>query len=145
MLSIICQEPPQEIPPMTKVMWRRPDRQRHIRARGIPWTCSSTYPETKICLSTVHYIMPFNHSSDISRGLSPTTFLWRKSTQGSKLISFLGMKGIFLFYPLCWHSSLLDRFFLTLTTNPHDCSQLPNHERHGKPKHSKSPNEQRAL
>ena len=45
----------------------------------------------------------------------------------------------------CRHSSLLDRFFLTLTTNAHDCSQLPNHERHGKPKHSKSPNGHRAL
>ena len=76
-----CREPPREIPPMTKVMWRRPDRQRQIRTRGIPWTCSSIYPETKICLSTVYYIIPFNLSSDIiSRGLSPATFLWRKST-----------------------------------------------------------------
>ena len=31
-------------------------------------------------LSTVYYIMPFTNSSDINRGLSPTTFLWRKST-----------------------------------------------------------------
>ena len=78
--SVPCQEPPREIPPMTKVVQRRPDRQRWIRTQGIPWTCSSIYPKTKICLSTVYYIMPFNHSSDISRGLSLTTFLWRKST-----------------------------------------------------------------
>ena len=51
-----CREPPREIPPMTKVMWRRPDRQRQIRTRGIPWTCSSIFPETKICLSIVYYI-----------------------------------------------------------------------------------------
>ena len=31
-------------------------------------------------LSTVYYIMPFTNSSDISRGLSPTTFLCKKST-----------------------------------------------------------------
>ena len=31
-------------------------------------------------LSTVYYIMPFTNSSDINRGLSPTTFLWKKST-----------------------------------------------------------------
>ena len=92
-----CQEPPWEIPSITKVTRRRPDRQRQIRTRGTPWTCSSIHPETKICLSTVYYIMPFNHSSDVSRGLSPTTFLWIKSTQGSKLIRLLGMKGIFLF------------------------------------------------
>ena len=30
-------------------------------------------------LSTVYYIMPFTNSSDISRGLSPTTFIWKKS------------------------------------------------------------------
>ena len=35
--------------------------------------------QTKICLSTVYYIMPFTNSSDINRGLSPTTFLWKKS------------------------------------------------------------------
>ena len=31
-----CREPPWEIPPMTKVMWKRPDRQRQIRPRGTP-------------------------------------------------------------------------------------------------------------
>ena len=45
-----CWEPPQEIPPMTKVMRRRSDRRRWIRTRGIPWTCSSIYRKTKICL-----------------------------------------------------------------------------------------------
>ena len=53
---------------------------RRIRTLGTPSTCSSIYPETKVCLSTVYYIMPFTNSSDINRGLSPTTFLWRKST-----------------------------------------------------------------
>lgn len=31
-----CREPPREIPPMTKVMRKRPDRQRQIRPRGTP-------------------------------------------------------------------------------------------------------------
>ena len=35
-------------------------------------------PKTKICLS--YYFVPFTNSSDIYRGLSPTTFLWKKST-----------------------------------------------------------------
>ena len=68
-----CQEPPREIPPMTKVMRKRPDRQRWIRPQGNPWICSSIYPKTKICLS--YYFGPFTNSSDINRGLCPTTFL----------------------------------------------------------------------
>ena len=32
-------------------------------------------PQTKICLSTVYYVMPFTNSSGINRGLSLTTFL----------------------------------------------------------------------
>ena len=71
-------EPAREFPPMTKVMWRGPDMQRQIRTRGAPWTCSSIYPKTRICLS--YYFVPFTNSSDINRGLSPTTFLWKKST-----------------------------------------------------------------
>ena len=59
-----CQEPPQEIPPMTKVMRKRPDRQRRIRPQGTPWICSSIYPQTKICLS--YYFLPFTNSSDIA-------------------------------------------------------------------------------
>ena len=60
-----------------KVMWKRPDKQ-GFRTQGIPQTCSSIYPRTRICLS--YHLVPFTNSSDINRGLSPTTFLWRKST-----------------------------------------------------------------
>ena len=35
-LNIQCREPPREIPPMTKVMRKRPDRQRQIRPQGTP-------------------------------------------------------------------------------------------------------------
>ena len=76
--NVTCQEPPREIPPMTKVMRREPDRQRWIMAQGTPWICTSIYPKTRICLS--YYFVPFTNSSDINRGLSPTTFLWKKST-----------------------------------------------------------------
>ena len=73
-----CWEPPREIPPMTKVMQREPDGQRWIRPQGTPWIFSSIYPKTRICLS--YSFVPFTNSSDINRGLSPTTFLWKKST-----------------------------------------------------------------
>jgi len=59
-------------------MRKRPDRQRRIRPRGTPWICSSIHPKTRICLS--YYFVPFTNSSDINRGLSPTTFLWKMST-----------------------------------------------------------------
>ena len=36
-----------------------------------PWICSSIYPQTRICLC--YYFVPFTNSSDINRGLSPTT------------------------------------------------------------------------
>ena len=65
------------IPPMTRSCgetWRA----NQIRTRGTPWTCSSIYPQTRICLS--YYFMPLTNSSDINRGLSPTTFFWKKLT-----------------------------------------------------------------
>ena len=71
-----CWEPAREITPMIKFLQRRPDRQRWIRTRGIPSTCLSICPKTKICLSTVYYIIPFTNSPDINRGLSPTTFFF---------------------------------------------------------------------
>ena len=37
--------------------------------REPPWTYSSIYPKTRICLP--YYIMPFTNSSDINRGLFP--------------------------------------------------------------------------
>ena len=55
-------------PTHDKVMWRRPDKHGGSGLEGLPWTCSSIYPETKICLSPVYYIMPFTNSSDINRG-----------------------------------------------------------------------------
>ena len=66
-------------PTHDKVMRMRPDKQ-GFRTRETPWTCSSLYPKTRIRQS--YYFVPFTNSSDINRGLSPTTFLWRKSTLG---------------------------------------------------------------
>ena len=75
-----CQEPQWEISLMTKVMWRRPDRQRQIRPRGTPWICSSIYPKTRICLS--YYFVSFTNSFDINKGLSPITFFLEKINLG---------------------------------------------------------------
>ena len=108
-------EPAREIPPMT----RRPDKAsgleglsgpvppmtrpcgetwwaRRIRTRGTPWTCSSIYPKTRICLS--YYFVPFTNSSDINRGLlAPTTFLWKKVNLGLLLISLLHITPLLTF------------------------------------------------
>ena len=56
-------------PTHDKVMWKSPDKQ-GLRTQRTPWTCSSIYPQTRICLS--YYFMSFTSSSDISRGLSLT-------------------------------------------------------------------------
>ena len=60
-----------------KVMWKSPDKQ-GLRTRQTPWSCSSIYCKTRICLS--YYFMFFTNSSDINRGLFPTTFLWKELT-----------------------------------------------------------------
>ena len=62
-------------PTHDKVMRKRPDKQ---GLKEPPWTCSSIYPKTRICLS--YCFMPFTNSSDINRGLSLTTFFWKNST-----------------------------------------------------------------
>ena len=67
-----------EDPTHDKVMWKRPDEQGSGLEGPPPWTWSSIYPQTRICLS--YYFVSFTNSSDINRGLSLTTFLWRKST-----------------------------------------------------------------
>ena len=45
-------------------------------SRAPPRICLSVYPKTRICL--FYYFMTFTNSSDINRGLSPTTFLCKK-------------------------------------------------------------------
>ena len=65
-------------PTHDKVMWKRSEEQGWSELKGPPWICLSIYPKTKICLS--YYFVPFTNSSDINMGLSPTTFLWKKST-----------------------------------------------------------------
>ena len=71
-----CWEPAREIPPMT----RSCGRELLSKASGLevfprPAQASAPKPE-----SLSYYFVPFTNSPDINRGLSPTTFLWRKST-----------------------------------------------------------------
>ena len=61
--QIACREPAQET-------WRA----RRVKSQGV--LCLSIYLETKICLFTVCYTILFWHN----RGLSPTTFRWKKLT-----------------------------------------------------------------
>ena len=72
----LCQEPAREFPPMTKVMPRGLIYKGKSGLKGPHWTCPSIYPKTKICL--FYYFTTFTNSSDINRGLSPTTFLYKK-------------------------------------------------------------------
>ena len=51
----------------------RPDMQRQVRTQGAPPDLPEHLPKTRICL--FYYFMTFTNSSDISRGLSLTTFL----------------------------------------------------------------------
>ena len=73
-----CREPAGEIPPMTRSCRGDLTGKADQDSRD-SLDLLEHLPQTKICLSTVYYIMPFTNSSDINRGLSPTTFLWRKS------------------------------------------------------------------
>ena len=107
----LCQEPAWEFPPMTKVMPRGLICKGESGLKGPPWTYPSIYPQTKICLC--YYFTTFTNSSDINGGLSPTTFLWRKSTLELELICLLGTIGVFQLKPLWWLSSLPDRFVWT--------------------------------
>ena len=72
-----CWEPPQEIPPMTRSCGRDLMSKADQNSRD-PLELLEHLLQNQN-LSTVYYIMPFTNSSDISRGLSPTTFIWKKS------------------------------------------------------------------
>ena len=118
-------------PTHDKVMSKRTVKQ-GFRTQGAPQTFSSIYPKTRICLS--YYFVPFTNSPDINRGLSPTTFLWRKSTLVLQLISLLDMRGIFQIKPPLLAFQLAWQVYPDSCSCAYDCSQPPNCERHGKPK-----------
>ena len=74
-LLLCCQEPAQEIPPMT----RSCGRELLSKASGLkglprPARASTPKPES-VCLS----VLRLSPTLLTYRGLSPTTFLWRKS------------------------------------------------------------------
>ena len=71
--SVVCREPAGEIPPMTRSC-RETWRAWRVRSQGV--LCLSIYSKTKICLFIVCCTILFWHY----RGLSPTTFLWKKLT-----------------------------------------------------------------
>ena len=78
-------------------------------SREPPWTYSSIYPQTRICLP--YYIMPFTNSSDINRGLSPHhLFLEKVNLELLDNKSPGHNKNVSIPKPLWWLSSLPDRF-----------------------------------
>ena len=66
-------------PTHDRVMWKRTVKQ-ELLTQGAPQAFLSIYPKTRICV--FYYFMTFTNSSDINKGITLTTFLWRKSTQG---------------------------------------------------------------
>ena len=88
-------------PTHDKVMRRKPDKE-GFRTRGTPWAnpthdkvmwrdlTSKADQDSRDPLDLLehlpqnqnlsYYFMPFINSSDINRGLSPTTFLWKELT-----------------------------------------------------------------
>ena len=78
--NISCQEPPREIPPMTRSCGRDLTTKADQNSRD-PLNLLKHLLQNQN-LSTVYYIMPFTNSSVINRGLSPTTFLWKKINLG---------------------------------------------------------------
>ena len=60
------------VPTHDKVMRESPDRQGESGLEDPPWICLNVYPKTRICL--FYYFTTLTNSSDINRGLSPTTF-----------------------------------------------------------------------
>ena len=72
-----CQEPARGIPPMAKVMRKRPDRQRWVGSRGNlpgPTRASTPKPES-VCL-TILCLSPIPLT--LTGGCPPTTFFWKK-------------------------------------------------------------------
>ena len=78
--NICCWEPPQEISPMTRSCGRDLMSKADQNSRD-PLNLLKHLSQNQN-LSTVYYIMPFTNSSVINRGLSPTTFLWKKINLG---------------------------------------------------------------
>ena len=72
-------------------------------SREPPWTYSSIYPQTRICLP--YYIMPFTNSSDINRGLSPHHLFLEKVNLELLDESPGHNKSVSIQKPLWWLSS----------------------------------------
>ena len=129
-------------PTHDKVMWKSHDKQGGSWLEGPPESARASIPKpesvclTILCLSPTLLTLTGGYPRPPFSGKSQLRALVNKSPGHERTISILTP---------CWHSSLPDRFIHTLAINTHDCSQLPNLERHGKPTHSKSPKEHRVL
>ena len=120
-------------PTHDKVMWKRTVKQ-GFRTQGAPQAFSSIYPKTRICL--FYCFMTFTNSSDINRGLTLTSFLWKKNQLRVIANKSLGHdRSVSIQTPLmalqfAW------QVYPDSCSYAYDCSQPPNCERHGKPKNT---------
>ena len=129
-----------EDPTHNKVMWKRPDEQGRSGLEGPPGPARASTPKPEsVCLT----ILCFSPTLLTLTGGCPRPPFSGKSQLRASVHKSPGHDRIVSIQtPLL---TLHDRFIHTLAINTHDYSQLPNLERHGKPKHSKSPNEHRVL
>ena len=113
---------------------------RQIRTPGTSWTYSSIYPKTKVCLSTVYYIILFTNSSDIAtaKSLQPCPTLCDPidgSPPGSPVPGILQARTLewvaFSFSNAWkWKVKVKSLSCLRLLVTPMDCS-LPGSSVHG--------------
>ena len=74
--NAFCREPAWEIPPMTRPCGRDLTSKADQDLRD-PLDLLEHLPQNQ---NLSYYFVPFTNSSDVNRGLSLTTFLWKKST-----------------------------------------------------------------
>ena len=105
--------------------------------REPPWTYSSIYPKTRICLP--YYIMPFTNSSDINRRLSTHhLFLEKVNLELLDNKSPGHNKSVSIQKSLWWLSSLPDKFVRTLTATHVIVCGLPTARGTGSLKHPRN-------
>ena len=125
-----CLEPAWGIPPMAKVMRKRPDGQsRDQVSRGPPSRASIPKPDS-VCF-TISCLSPTLLT--LTEGYPRPPFSG-KINLGLQLIRLLDMRRIFQIKPPLLAFQLAGQVYPDSYSYAYDCSQPPSCERHGKPK-----------
>ena len=130
-----CREPAWRIPPMAKVIRKRPDGQRRDQASRDPLDLLEHLPKSRICLtilclSPTLLTLTVGYSQPPFSGENQLRALAKKSPGHERNLSNST--------PLCWHSSLSDRYIQTLAAMHVIVHSLPAARSTGSLKHSKN-------